>query len=319
MNTVRQFEPNSRPDTCASSSTVRRVEHLREAQRVGLDYLEAVSRLLQRGRQVHPTKGLFEAADFQWWWRTERSTDARGQLFWFDADGQPEAAVIATDWGSFIALNPIVLPGAPPALVAHVVERGLAHAADAGVDAVELEVSRDDEVLRQVLSTHRFKLKEEGLVESWLAAAARPEVSTLHDGYRLLRRVDTNGPHHMIPRAGAAVEERLNQTSLYRSDLDLSVRGSNGDHAAHGLFWYDPVTATGLVEPMRTEDDHQRRGLARHVLTAGIELLADAGADRIKICFEAANAAASRLYLSVGFQPVKHTDIYAGPTAAGRG
>ena len=85
--------------------------------------------------------------------------------------------------------------------------------------------------------------------------------------------------------------------------------------AAYGLFWFDAETGTGMVEPMRTEDDHQGRGLARHVLTMGVDLLARAGAERIKVCFEPANAAASHLYLSVGFEPVKHTDVLAGPTA----
>ena len=39
--------------------------------------------------------------------------------------------------------------------------------------------------------------------------------------------------------------------------------------AAYGLFLYDPKTAVGLVEPMRTEVDYQRRGLAGHILSAG--------------------------------------------------
>ena len=81
--------------------------------------------------------------------------------------------------------------------------------------------------------------------------------------------------------------------------------------AAYGLFWFDPVTATGLVEPMRTEDGHQRRGLARHVLTAGIELLVEAGAARVKICYEPDNQAAGQLYLSVGFEPAKQTVVLA--------
>jgi len=157
---------------------------LREGQRSGIDYVEAVTTLLRRNRSTHPTKGLFEAADFQWWWRTERSTDALGQLFWFDEEDQPEAAVIATDWGSWFALNPLVLPDAEPDLINQVVDRGLAHAAASGTETVELEVSRDDEVLRQLLVRRGFKLKEEGLVEAWLMANARPDISPLQDGYR---------------------------------------------------------------------------------------------------------------------------------------
>ena len=79
----------------------------------------------------------------------------------------------------------------------------------------------------------------------------------------------------------------------------------------YGLFWFDPATATGLVEPMGTEDDHQRRGLARHLLTAGIDLLAEAGAVRIKIVFEPDNLASRGLYLSVGFEPVKETAVFS--------
>ncbi len=66
--------------------------------------------------------GLYEAADLQWWWRTSRSTDHLPQLFWFDRLGQPEAAVIATDWGDGVALAPIVMPDATADWVAHVMD-----------------------------------------------------------------------------------------------------------------------------------------------------------------------------------------------------
>lgn len=293
------------------------MRELREARLVGVDYLRAVTALLQRVRRAHPTKGLFEAADLQWWWRTPRSTDNLGQLFWIDHLGRPEAAMIATDWGDRIALDPIVMPDATSDWVAQVIERGLAHAGECGLGAVELEVDRADDITREVLAGHGFKIKEDGVVETWLALDARPEISPLHGDYRLLTRLDTMArPHHMILRSGPDVETRLRQTSLYRPDLDLLVLDRGDDHAAHGLFWYDPETATGLVEPMRTEDHHQRRGLARHVLTAGINLLADAGAMHIKICFEPGNPAARRLYLSVGFEPVKQTDVFSGRASA---
>ncbi len=289
----------------------------REEHRIGLRSLEAATALLQRVRRAHPTKGLYEAADLQWWWRIPRATDDLRQLFWFDDLDRPEAAVIVTDWGDRIALDPIVMPDAAPDWVAHVVERGLAHSGAAGFGTVELEVDRADAVTRAVLAGHGFTIKEEGLVETWMAADARPEISARREDYRLCSRLDTmQRPHHLIKRSGPDVELRLRQTSLYRPDLDLVVLDRDDNYAAHGLFWYDPETDTGLVEPMRTEDDHQRRGLARHVLTAGLDRLAKAGALRTKICFEPGNTASKHLYLSVGFEPVKQTDVLSGRAGA---
>lgn len=282
-----------------------------------MDYLEAVTALLQRVRGAHPTAGLYEAADLQWWWRMPRSTDDVPQLFWFDELGRPEAAVIATDWGDRIALDPIVMPDAPPDWVAHVMERGIDNAGESGLDPIGLEVDPDDDVLRDVLVDHGFAIEEDGVVETWLAAHARPEISPLHEDYRLFSRNDTmQRPHHMInpKRNHTDVEPRLRQTSLYRPDLDLVVLDGGEEVAAYGLFWFDPATATGLVEPMRTEDDHQRRGLARHILTAGIDLLAKAGAERVKICYEPDNPASGGLYLSVGFEPVRQTVVFSRRT-----
>lgn len=283
-----------------------------EGERVGLDALATLTDLLQRSRAAHPTTGLFEAADFQWWWRVERATDAVPQLFWFDGDGRPEAAVILTAWTDRVALDPIVLPGASREMVEYVTDRGLVHAAEHGFPSVGLEVADDDQVLLDILDERGFTVGDVGVVESWLDADARPPVSSLHDGYRLTTRADSLGrPHHMISerRGHPDPEPRLRQTSLYRADLDLVVFDASDAVAAYGLFWIDPVTATGLVEPMRTEDEHQRRGLARHVLTAGVDLLARAGARRIKICFEPDNPGSSTLYVDAGFRPVKQTHL----------
>ncbi len=295
------------------------VQDFSEQQLVGLEYLEAATSLLQRIRAEHPTAGLWEAADRQWSWRNERSTDVVPQLFWFDDAGQPQAAALTTDSPYGVAFDPIVMPGATPDWLAHVVERGLAHAADHGFEVVEVEVDRAGDEMRNVLFDRGFTVEEEAVVEAWITAEALPEISALSDGYRLSSRAENmQYQHHMTSpeRNHPDPEERLRQTSLYRPDLDLVVYDSDDNVAAYGLFWYDPVTATGLVEPMRTEDDHQQRGLARHVLTAGLGRLAAAGAERIKICYEPGNPGASHLYLDVGFEPDRHTDSFSGRTDA---
>ena len=295
------------------------MRQLRERSLVGLECLEAVTALLQRRRAAHPTAGLFEAADLQWWWsQNERATDDMPQLFWFDGDGRPQAAVIATAFGGGVQLDPMLMPDAGDDLRALVMGRGLANAHLHGHEAVTLEVDSADAALADVLAGHGLVIEEDSVVEAWLTAATRPPISSLPPGYRLCSRAESgHRPHHMISalRQHPDPEPRMRQTSLYRDDLDLVVFDHDGNVAAYGLFWNDPATATGLVEPMRTEADHQQRGLARHVLTTGISLLAAAGASRIKICFDPDNAASKHLYLSVGFQPVLRTVMYAGLTS----
>jgi GNAT superfamily N-acetyltransferase len=286
---------------------------VQEQHLAGIDYLDAATTLLHRVRSAHQTAGLLEAADLHWWWRAPRSTDSFPQLFWFAGAGRPEAAVIATDWGDGVALDPIVMPNATPDWVAHVVERGIAHANECGFGALDVVIDAADHPLREALVSHGFAVEDDNglhVVDAWLAADARPPVSLLHDGYRLCTRLDTmQRPHHLITRNGPQLETRLRQSSLYRDDLDLLVLDDQEEVAAYGLFWSDPETAVGLVEPMRTEIDHQRRGLARHLLTAGIDRLARAGAERIKICFSPGNVAARELYVSVGFKPDKETCV----------
>lgn len=291
---------------------------LRERHLVGLDHLEAATTLLQRNRLGHATAGLYEAADLQWWWRTPRSTDHLAQIYWFDDLDRPTAAVIATDWGDRVALDPIVLPGTAPDWTVAVIERGLARAGEAGWKSIGFELDPADEVLRAVLVEHGFEIEEGAMVEAWLTADDRPAIDPPPEGYRLSTRVDANeGSHHMTTagRNHPDVEMRLRQTSLYRPDLDLVVHDGHGDVAGYGLFWYDPVTATGLVEPIRTEDAHQRRGLARHILTSGLDLLARAGAERIKVCYEPDNAAARHLYLGVGFEQFRQTAVCTRTTS----
>jgi ribosomal protein S18 acetylase RimI-like enzyme len=104
----------------------------------------------------------------------------------------------------------------------------------------------------------------------------------------------------MRHRNGDSVAQRLDQCPLYGPALDLAVETADGMVAGYSLYWFDPVTKVGLVEPVRVDDKFQRRGLARAMLSAGIDRLVTRGAQRVKISYE--TDAAGALYHGVGFR-----------------
>jgi len=103
-------------------------------------------------------------------------------------------------------------------------------------------------------------------------------VAAVPEGFVLVDRAqETTKPHPMRRRSSEAIEARLWQCSLYDPALDLAVEAADGEVAGYALFWFDPVTEVGMVEPMRVEDAYQRRGLARAMLTTGVDRLASEG------------------------------------------
>jgi GNAT superfamily N-acetyltransferase len=276
------------------------------------DYLDLITRLLQRCRRSDPTGGVWEAADLQWWWRRVRPSDRCGQLFWLDEVGDPVAAVVLTDWDRAWTCDVIIAPEHVEALFDLVWQRGLEQVAALELDAVEVRARDDDTTWTSALDESGFAPAGDASTATWLDAGRRPQVSPLPRGFRLLTRTDTaDRAHHMIGRNGEHVAERLAECSLYDAELDLLVEAPDGDVAAYALFWPDPVTRVGLVEPMRTESEYQRLGLARHLLTAGLERLAARGCERFKVSHNNDNPAARCLYIGAGFVPDSISYAYA--------
>ena len=269
---------------------------IREIRASGLDYLALATELLQRVRLTAPDAGLWEAADLQWWWRMPRQSDSIDQLFWVDDKG-PVAGVVLTDWGRGWGCDPIVVPGSVP--LATVWARAV-EAMD-GLEAVDVLVRDDDSELLDLLAAAGFVAGDERFAVTWMDAENRPDVAPLPDGFALVDRAEaTTKLHPMRRRNGEGVETRLRQCSLYDPGLDLAVEAADGQIAGYALFWFDPVTEVGLVEPMRVEDAYQRRGLARAMLTEGLDRLARRGARRLKVGY--ATEAARALYLGAGFR-----------------
>lgn len=262
----------------------------------GIERLEAVTGLLQRARRADPIAGLWEAADVQWWWRRTRRSDDLSLPVWFDDDG-PAGAALLTDWDQHWQADALVAPGA---IELEVVWDALL-VATAAIDApIEVLADDDDHDLVALLRRDGFAATDHGDGTTWMDAADRPALVAAPDGYRIVDRTERAGrPHPMAARNGEGVERRLRECSLYDPSLDLAVESVGGVPAGYALFWLDPVTGVGLLEPMRVEDEHQRRGLARALLTEGLDRLARGGAQRLKVSY--AGDAGRDLYLGVGF------------------
>ena len=285
---------------------------VQEVRAAGRDALSLATKLLQRARRADRQAGMWEAADMQWWWRQPRRSDGVEQLFWADSQG-PVAGVLLTSWDDGWQCDPIIVPRVsrlePEAVWARALDEIGVHAVGGGF---EVPV-RDDDLVFKELAERSGLVAGERDSTAWMNAADRRSVRSLAEGFTLVDRTQRRGtPHPMRHRNGDGVEERLRQCPLYDPALDLAVETADGRIAGYSLYWFDPVTKVGLVEPVRVEDEYQRRGIGRAMLTAGIDRLAMKGARRVKVSY--GTEAAAALYQDVGFQPTSTATWYEGRT-----
>ena len=284
---------------------------IRELRVSGLEYLALATELLQRARLADADAGVWEAADVQWWWRMPRRSDRIDQLFWMDEEG-PVAGVLLTDWGRGWGCDPIVVPCVSSVPLATVWARALEAIGASRFEAVEVLARDDDVELLGLLADAGFVAGDDGYGITWMNADDRPDVARLPEGFVLVDRArESAGPHPMRRRSGEGVEARLRRCSLYDPTLDLAVEAPDGHAAGYALFWFDPLTRVGLVEPMRVEDAYRRRGLARAMLTAGLDRLAERGARRLKVGY--ATDVARSLYVGAGFRVTSTTRSHRRP------
>lgn len=279
-----------------------RLEHL-----AGLERLRTTTEVLQRTRVVDAEVGVWDAPDVQWWWRRPRASDALALPIWFDDTG-PCAAVSLTDWGERWQADALVVPGC--AIDLEAVWSALVDAG-AGVNAPSWEVlvREDDAELMRLVTESGFAPTDERSGTTWMVAEQRAQGARPPDGFRITDRASLpDRPHPMAVRNGASVEARLQQCSLYDANLDLAIDASDGRPAGYALFWFDASTGVGMLEPMRVEDEFQRRGLARSLLTEGLDRLVRKGARRLKVGFD--GEPGRNLYEGAGFRVTSMTRSY---------
>lgn len=272
---------------------------MRAVRAAGLDAMRLATQLLQRTRRADPQVGLWEAADVQWWWRTPRRSDDVEKLFWIDDEG-PVAGVLLTSWtADDWQCDPVVVPRthAEPELIWR---KALEDVAKHSGGSFGVPVSDDDQMFRELALRDGLIAGDQDST-AWMDVADPPTVTALPEGFVLVDRTqDRDAPHPLRHRSGNGVAQRLAECSLYDPSLDLAVETADGRTAGYSLYWFDPTTEVGLIEPVRVEEEFQRHGLARAMLSAGIDRLVARGARRVKVSY--VTDAAAALYQALGFR-----------------
>ncbi|MDE9366753.1 GNAT family N-acetyltransferase [Luteipulveratus sp. YIM 133132] len=106
--------------------------------------------------------------------------------------------------------------------------------------------------------------------------------------------------------------DRVTATTLYRRDLDLVVEASDGRLVASALGWFDPVSRSGLIEPVGTDPSYAVRGLGRAACAALLVALARAGAQGAVVCPRGDDAypVPRHLYGTLGMRAIGRTRTY---------
>ena len=91
------------------------------------------------------------------------------------------------------------------------------------------------------------------------------------------------------------------RTPGFEPQRELVVTAPDGRFAAFLVYWLDPVSRSGLFEPVGCHPDFRRRGLIRALMYEAMRCMAAANLTTALVGYDVTNEAAARLYASVGF------------------
>jgi mycothiol synthase len=96
----------------------------------------------------------------------------------------------------------------------------------------------------------------------------------------------------------------------FHSDRELVVVAPDGRFAAFLVYWLDPITKSGLFEPVGCHPDFQRQGLTKALMYEGMRRMAAQGMTTAMVGHHADNPASTALYHSIGFTPKYSSNEY---------
>ena len=116
----------------------------------------------------------------------------------------------------------------------------------------------------------------------------------LHNGFN--HKLNGEGDFMLTPEKARAFENELVRRNV-DLELKIAVVAPNGDFVSYCGMWYEHRLRTAVVEPLATDPDYRRKGLARAAVLEGVRRCAERGAVRALV------GSSQQFYYSIGFRP----------------
>ena len=289
----------------------------------GLHDLQAMLDLLSEGHRANNGTHYIHRGDLQWWLFY---TDLPQELWqsrirlWMEAERLIGWTLLSLEDDAFDVYT-------LPALRGGAREREmLAAAVDEMSELDEMNntwVAEDDEVRIQWFEEHGFKVADDHIVHLARSLSGPLADPQLPEGFTLRVSHGTEGDARLRAVASKAAfgskmdfesywprTWRLMQSPIYVPEHEIFVIAPDGQVASYCIIWTDPLTKVGHFEPVGTHPDFQRKGLGKSLLFEAMRTLNSEGMTEADVCTNHDNAAAIRLYESVGFQKNKRLMTY---------
>ena len=175
-------------------------------------------------------------------------------------------------------------------------------------------VSQDDFLLRELLQDHGFSLDNEDIdVDSQLDLnlSEIPQRANLPEGFKIHSMADDNNLEKRCKAFGCAFNhpdpidwppvlayEWMQQAPDHHKEYDVVVVAPDGEFASFCLIWFDEANQIASLEPVGTQPEYRRLGLAREAVFEAIRRVKKKGAKKIEVGSD------QEIYLHMGFKPI---------------
>ena len=178
-----------------------------------------------------------------------------------------------------------------------------------------IHVDPKDDILLELLSSRGFipDKASQGIESEFdLMNSALPDEPQLPEGFHLQSMADENDLPKRCKAFGRAFNhpdpldwpslisyEMLQQAPDYRKEQDIVVKAPDGEFAAFSLIWHDAPNRMASLEPVGTQPEYRRMGLAREAIFEGMRRMKRKGVTRVVVGSD------QEFYKAIGFVPTE--------------